>query len=280
MTIFGQSTGAVSVHTHLLAEDDEDLFQAAIAQSGTVLTNFGHDVLANSMKAVQDVGCHSEEYSHDDVHRCLQSVSLESLIEQPFHFWPVYDRPSIIPRIPFKPSSMIDGARKKIPFLIGINTEEAANLANENAYQAAPALMRFVYKDGYVQLATDAWFGMPAYQAYFQHGKHAPVYGYILAELCAASEPSSGTGVTHGEDLNCLFYRENRTGGDSMVKSWTNFAKYHDPSPSWDAVPGWRFAKGARIGIFGDMEKEGKGLDNIVKRIEIWNKLGNEVMKP
>ena len=78
VTIFGQSTGAVSVHTHLLAEDHEDLFQAAIAQSGTVLTNFGHDVLANSMKAVQDVGCHSEEYSHDDVHRCLQSVSLMS----------------------------------------------------------------------------------------------------------------------------------------------------------------------------------------------------------
>ena len=189
-------------HTHLLEEDGEDLFQAAIAQSGTALTNFGHDVLANSMKAVQDVGCHSEEYSHDDVHRCLQSVSLESLIEQPFHFWPVHDRLSRIPSIPSKPSSLVEGARKKIPFLVGINTEEAENLAHENVYQTASALIRFVYNDRSVQLSTDAWFGMPAYQAYFQHGQHATVYGYILAELCGASEPSSGTRVTHGEDLN------------------------------------------------------------------------------
>ena len=65
-----------------------------------------------------------------------------------------------------------------------------------------------------------------------------------------------------------------------MVKSWTNFAKYHDPSPGWDSVPDWRFSKGGRIGIFSDLEKEWKGLDTIVQRIELWNKLGNEVMKP
>ena len=65
-----------------------------------------------------------------------------------------------------------------------------------------------------------------------------------------------------------------------MVRSWTKFAKYHDTSPGWDAVPGWRFAKGGRIGIFENVEKEGKKLENIVLRVDLWDKLGNDVMIP
>ena len=137
--------------------------------------------------------------------------------------------------------------------------------------------MIFVYKDHPVKLATDAWFGIPAYHTFVQHGKHAPVYGYILAEQCSGSEPlSSGTGVTHGEDLHCLFNRENRTGGQEMVRSWTNFAKYHQPSPSWDNVPVWHTAKGGKIAIFGNIEKAGEGVQDIRERIEVWNKLGKQ----
>ena len=275
VTIFGQSTGAVSVHAHVLAEDEENLFQAAIAQSGTALTSFGHDIHSSSLDAVAAIGCHNEEYSSSDVLRCLQSASVESLLEQPFAAWPVDDRTSKSPIMPFDPLQQLKDAKmKKIPLLVGINSDDAGSLAYDKVQQTAPSLMKFVYKHRPVKLATDAWFGMPAYHTLVQHGKHAPVYSYILAEPCGASEASSSEArVTHGEDLSCIFSRQDRTGGQAMVRSWTNFAKYHQPSPSWDTVSAWHFAKGGQIGIFGDIERAGEGVEDIRERIELLNKL-------
>ena len=63
-----------------------------------------------------------------------------------------------------------------------------------------------------------------------------------------------------------------------MVRSWTNFAKYLQPSPGWDTVHGWHNTKGPGryIGIFGDIETAGEGLEDIVERVQVWNKLIGE----
>ena len=286
VTISGQSSGAVSVHNHVLTEDDEELFEAAVAQSGTVLTTFGHDVQTSSNAAVSALGCQGDAYSSDDVLRCLQSVSLQSLIEQHFEAWPVHvharsSTTSPPPphhhhlTYPFQLSTRLEGTKKNIPFLIGVNAEEAGSMDYANIQKAASPLLKFVYKDQPAQLATDALFVMPAYQALSQHGEHGPVYGYVLAELCSASG-SAGTRVTHGEDLACLFSRENRTGGQAVVRSWANFAKYHQPSPAWDTVPGWHHGRLGQIAVFGDLETVGEGVEDMWQRIQLWEVLGKE----
>ena len=61
-------------------------------------------------------------------------------------------------------------------------------------------------------MATDSWFGSPAAEVVKLHTKVAPVFPYVLNERCIDLSYSTlfgggakDYGVSHADDLNCIF---------------------------------------------------------------------------
>jgi len=82
ITLFGESSGGVSVHLHMLSPMSRGLFRRAISQSGTatrryVLTN---DFQAQTKDLASQVGC-TASYNMEEIVRCLKGVSAASLAQ-------------------------------------------------------------------------------------------------------------------------------------------------------------------------------------------------------
>ena len=65
VTIFGESAGGVSVHSHVLSPASANLFRAAIMQSGTALMTYERTIRRGaereSRRVVEELGCGEEE---------------------------------------------------------------------------------------------------------------------------------------------------------------------------------------------------------------------------
>jgi carboxylesterase type B len=81
VTLFGESAGAVSATSHLLAKDSADLFQRIIAQSGSVFNPWGpcsnRVILENTKQLAARVGCNSSSLTEVEV--CLKNVPAEQI---------------------------------------------------------------------------------------------------------------------------------------------------------------------------------------------------------
>ncbi|KAJ3526430.1 hypothetical protein NM208_g11194 [Fusarium decemcellulare] len=131
VTIQGESSGALSVGYHLLAYggQSEDLFRAAIAQSGGVVSPVGpltleeQDVIYN--RVLNATGCLDSKDTLD----CLRTAPVELLDAafQQLSFNPVIDG-ELVPGI--QSQSLREGKFAKVPLLIGSNKNEGTALAS------------------------------------------------------------------------------------------------------------------------------------------------------
>lgn len=79
MTIFGNSAGASSVHTHILSPASRGLFHKAILQSGTALTSDFWGTKDNAVEVVRKAGQNSS--SQREALEVLRKLSVEEIYD-------------------------------------------------------------------------------------------------------------------------------------------------------------------------------------------------------
>ncbi|KAG5676471.1 hypothetical protein PVAND_006303 [Polypedilum vanderplanki] len=156
ITIFGESVGGSSVNFHMISPLSQNLFHRGISQSGT-LQSFWADPLQNGIakeraeKVAKSLNCSDIENS-EVIMNCLRNQSTESLTNSIFTFGDMLEYTS-----PFLPvmenltqtieepfitveTFKYNNIAKKIPWLVGINSEEGALVSS------------FLYSDDGVKL--------------------------------------------------------------------------------------------------------------------------------
>lgn len=138
ITLFGVSSGGVSVHYHMFSPLTKGLFHAGISQSGTV---FGisslmksKDVVANSKQLAEFVGCPAND--PNTMIECLRTVDAKNITEAIgiFALWDVDPVMAFMPIVEnnnkdaFLPDNPINllktGKYANVPWICGMNSEE------------------------------------------------------------------------------------------------------------------------------------------------------------
>uniref|UniRef100_V5GK39 Carboxylic ester hydrolase n=1 Tax=Ixodes ricinus TaxID=34613 RepID=V5GK39_IXORI len=139
VTIFGESAGGMSVHSHVLSPMSEGLFKRAVMMSGSMYTidffESTHESIIKGNKVAQLVGCadaNRDLVSHpDEALQCLRSKKADELVlattevSDPaiFTFLPTY-HDKFFPKVP---TVAIDrGFFHDVEILTGVTTDEAA----------------------------------------------------------------------------------------------------------------------------------------------------------
>ena len=140
-----------------------------------------------------------------------------------------------------------------------------------------------------IEMLTDSWFASPAAQVAKLHSAVAPVFPYVLNERCADLSWSAlfgagakDYGVSHADDLNCIFKpfppfgslteAGNRT-SQAMVRFWTNFAKFENPSPYLSSEPEWPQGEVMFFESESSLKKNETQRDDLEARVMLWDKL-------
>jgi len=136
ITIFGQSSGAVSVHGHILSPRSKGLFESAIAQSGSALCPWA--ILNYVGNYTKQLGVHMNCPTSSSVQlvQCLRTKNATDFIQfqkdlqvidgSPTAFGPRIDVERREPFYPMRPEDIIrSGSFNHVPFVTGVTTNEA-----------------------------------------------------------------------------------------------------------------------------------------------------------
>ena len=145
------------------------------------------------------------------------------------------------------------------------------------------------YKDNeknLLEMATDSWFVSPAAEG---TKNVAPVFPYVLNKRCTELSFSSlygggakDYGVSHADDLNCIFQPIPQFGSltesgnltsQAMIRSWTNFAKFESPSPYLSSEPEWPKGEMMFFESESGLKKNETQLEDLMARMMLWDKL-------
>uniref|UniRef100_A0A090XFH9 Carboxylic ester hydrolase n=1 Tax=Ixodes ricinus TaxID=34613 RepID=A0A090XFH9_IXORI len=140
VTIFGESAGGMSVHSHVLSPMSKGLFKRAVIMSGSMYTidffESAHESIIKGNKVAQLVGCakvNRDLVSHpDEVLQCLRSKREDELVlattevsDKPvlLKFLPTY-HDKFFPKVP---TVAVDrGFFQDVEILTGVTTDEGA----------------------------------------------------------------------------------------------------------------------------------------------------------
>jgi len=134
VTIFGNSSGASSVHLHMMSDMSAGLFHRAISQSGVGITspNSSIDVnpIANAVELGKKCGCPLLNDTRQLV-SCLKGVNVSALVQAAAdnELRPVVleDVNSKLPFLTQTPLSMMEARShhsQNIPWILGVNSDE------------------------------------------------------------------------------------------------------------------------------------------------------------
>lgn len=274
VTVFGQSSGAISILELMVSPLAKGLFQRAISESGSFYDSYPMH-RGNTLPEAEMRGSYfTSRTGYDDaedVLAALRAVPPDELIkmaQMPFH--PVVDGWVI----PVPPSAIFaSGRQQKVPLLIGTNTDEGTLFVFEKvstaqdpqaAYEnyvksvykenAETALSVFAVEEGNVLRAMNDMFtqmGFAAgarYAALCQSKDIKDVYLYRFSRK--PSYPMLPLlGTCHGIELPYVFGNftdwfsnigtspDDLALKDTMMSYWTNFAR--NGNPNGDGLPGW-----------------------------------------
>jgi para-nitrobenzyl esterase len=274
ITVFGQSAGAMDTGM-LMASSVKDLFQKAIAESGSpIYPPLGH--LTDAEQAGERLATALKAPAGDAALPFLRKIPPQDLIKaladqgpgqaQPFR--PVIDG-WLITRSPIRVFSSGDEAQ--IPLLIGTTTREfgwpsgtadqvRTRIQTTTGEQSPKVLAAYgladaaqpaddpLYGTAADQWAADALFRCPSTtEAAWHYAAHHPTYEYEFEHAIPGQEAE---GAVHSADLPYVFGFFPKSGNiagkfgeidtklaDLMETYWTNFAKTGNPNA--DKLPAW-----------------------------------------
>lgn len=274
VTVFGQSSGAISILELMISPLAKGLFHRAISESGSFYDAYPMH-RGNTMPEAEMRGSYFTSRagfdSEDDVLGAMRAVPAEELVkvaQVPFH--PVVDGWVI----PITPSVMFaSGKQAKVPLLVGTNADEGTMFVvskvissknRQTAYEnyvksvygqnAGMALETFPVDNGDVLRAMNDMFtqmGFAAgarYAALCQSKDNKDVYLYRFSRR--PDYPALELlGTCHGLELPYVFgnftdwfagIRHNPMDlalSESIMSCWTNFARTGDPNG--DGLHNW-----------------------------------------
>ncbi|KAF2883617.1 hypothetical protein ILUMI_22551 [Ignelater luminosus] len=143
ITLFGQSSGGVSTHMHMLSPLSKDLIKGVISQSGVAVAASDLDpnnrTLRNTLKLAASFNCSTA--SSEEMVKCLRKADVYEITQRQhaFYGWrtdPVTPFRPVIEKgiegafLPAHPAEIIkSGQAAKVPFMTGVTTEDGAALS-------------------------------------------------------------------------------------------------------------------------------------------------------
>lgn len=143
VTVMGHSAGAAIVSLLMVSPHSSGLFWAAIAHSGSALTDWGlqENPMAPADRLAQALKCPDPEYHPDKTVECLRDRTAHQIVDAhrkfmrfaylPVEFAPVVDVEwrEEDPVLPKHPKKMIEeGKSSHIPLLVGVTTDEGLTM--------------------------------------------------------------------------------------------------------------------------------------------------------
>ena len=272
VTIFGESSGGLSVHAQLASPGARGLFERAIVQSG------GYSGSQPSLAAAEaagkafaaTIGCRAQTAS------CLRRVPVATLLAEQtgFDATPVIDGRVLTRSIT---TAFANGRFNRVPVIEGSNHDEVRFFIATNEPAGAPPLTASHYREAIAEtldvtpataatvaahyrlsrypspslalaaLGTDALFACKARAAAQTLSGYVSAYQYefsdedapVFFQLPPVSFP---LGAYHTAELQYLFalrgFRSHLAGehqklAQAMLDRWTTFAKTGDPGGGW-----------------------------------------------
>ncbi len=269
--IFGESAGALNTCMLLASPLSEDLFHAALMQSGGCPGPTRASVATESGEIIQALGCGTET----DPAACLRAIDAETIIRTRTPAIDVAGAQTkmqphvdgyVLPATPLE--TLESGVNENVALIVGANADETARsvpaIQNEAQYQAAvralfpvPALSSAVLaqypasafntpRAAFIRLTTDAKFVCPArkiLRARVRGGRTA--YRYIFTHRVEGGALRL-FGAFHGLELAFVFGKLTEGGyqpstaeealATSMQDYWASFAADGIPDVVGEAV--------------------------------------------
>jgi para-nitrobenzyl esterase len=275
VTVFGQSSGAISISALVAAPMAKGLFQRAIAESGGLFEPI--DLAAEFTPAgAEAAGRRFASRAGAATLAQLRELRPEALLKIPFEPHFVLDG-VVLKKSPFETYG--DGTQNDVDILVGTNADEgeiflrektitrtdykatlSADFSAPIVWLACPspgksdAEARAVTSafEGDLRFRWDMWTWARLAAA---HGtKNAYLYEFAHSPPYREGNRYHGLGATHGMEMQYVFENPEANAGDwtdadrrvatNLAAYWTNFAKTGDPNgpgltpwPTFKAVP-------------------------------------------
>ena len=255
VTIFGESAGAGVVQVLMGSPQAKGLFDKAVSESGA-----GGSVLMPIRGASASAETLGEQWAKsaglpDATAAQLRAMPVERLLKRSF---PFIDGVVVVasPGAPFAA-----GTEKKLPLIIGANSNEATLAGNNeaqarrvlgDAYDQALADYRITSGDmAQTRLAEDSLSILPSFSIAAMHAANgAKAYAYYFNQV-PASRRAGSAGTPHGGELEYLFGNPDegsiwdeadKHASQAMAGYWVKFARTGNPNggdlPAWAPVSG------------------------------------------
>jgi para-nitrobenzyl esterase len=268
VTIFGQSSGAISISVLITSPLARGLFHKAIGQSGGLFEPIELDK-GFSLEVLEQAGIRYATRAGATSLKGLRKIPAEELLEHPVHTSINIDG-YVLTQPPFE--AYIKDEYNKVSVILGNTVDEGQEfisdlsitketysqnlkkhfpgwlvrltapnpgLTDDEAYRAAVAF------EGDIRFKWNMW--MWARLASKEEDKKVFIYQFAKAPPFPKDSDQAGWGATHGSELAYVFgnidhYNWNWAEDDyhlsnAMVKYWTNFAKYGNPNS--ERLPHW-----------------------------------------
>lgn len=269
VTVFGQSSGSMSVSMLIASPMAKGLFRRAIGQSGGVFEPVEFDPKF-SPEGASASGVRFGERASAPSLQALRGLPAEKLLEISFRPQFIIDGHALT-KAPY--DAYASGDTNSVDLLVGANQNEGAWFLTGTDVTAANAkdvltrtfpgwLVSFVgvqpgetdeeARAAVAAFETDMRFrwNMWAWARYAAEADKGSVYFYQFSKAppFRAGNPNFGLGATHGVEMPYVFGHldpnaaewtdEDRKLADTVAAYWTNFAKTGDPNgaaqPQWD----------------------------------------------
>jgi para-nitrobenzyl esterase len=267
VTIFGESAGGLSVHSHLASLTSHGLFQRAIVQSGA------YELTQPSLAGAEAAGASfaTRAGCPDQSAACLRGLSVAQILATPVETTPVVDGTFLTQSVG---AAFASGEFNRVPVIEGANHDEwrlfvalstlAAGPTPAAAYPAAiqatlgvpaqvvPLIIAQYPLAAYPSpdlalsaLGTDAIFACNARFAAQQLSRFVPTFAYEFADANAPQRllppVAFSYGAAHGSEIQYLFdlpvvfpgpdfTADQRALASAMIAHWTTFARTGQPT--------------------------------------------------
>lgn len=261
VTVFGQSSGSISISALISSPQGRGLFHRAIGQSGGLFEPL--DAAPEfELEGAEQVGQVFASRLGALSLQALRALPAAAIAARPFNPQPNVDG-YVLRETPYE--ALANGRANEVDLLVGSNAEEglyflsgrtvnAANLGDVLREDFPGFIVSLVgppeqandraARDAFVSFESDMRFG---WNMWAWARLHAAAGGHNTFYYRFARRPAGQRGATHGAEMPYVFdhldlydapwAQSDRRLAETMISFWTNFARTGDPNG--ESLPAW-----------------------------------------